>query len=149
MLNREVVFPVILIAFCTVVLALIPQFQVPLYSQDASVGAKFFPTVIVIGQIAICIALIVQHFLKKSDPAEAKAIVSKMSLMGLVFLVTYAVLITIVGYLIASLVSFTAYLAFLKVKKPLYYIVAWVFVFAIYYLFAKVFFISLPEGMFY
>ena len=121
----------------------------PLYSQDASVGAKFFPTVIILGQIAICIALIVQHFVKKVETTEAKAIVSKMSLLGLVFLVLYAVLISVVGYLIASLISFTGYLVFLKVKKPLYYIVAWVFVFAIYYLFAKVFFISLPEGMFY
>lgn len=149
MLNREVIFPIILIAFSTIVLALIPQFQMPSYSQDASVGAKFFPTVIAIAQIALCVALIVQHFLKKSEQGEVKAIVSKMSLMGLVFLVFYAVLISIAGYLLASLISFTVYLAFLRVKKPLYYIVAWVFVFGIYYLFAKVFFISLPEGMFF
>jgi hypothetical protein len=132
-----------------VVLALIPQFEVPLYSQDASVGAGFFPTVILVGQLVICVALIVQHLNKKAETQEAKSIVSKMSLMGLVFLIFYAVLISVVGYLLASLISFTVYLIVLKVKKPMYYVVAWVFVFAIYYLFAKVFFIALPEGMFY
>ncbi|TXR53495.1 tripartite tricarboxylate transporter TctB family protein [Reinekea thalattae] len=153
MLNREVVFPVIVIVLCAVVLALIPQFEVPLYQQDASVGAKFFPSVIILAQLVICIALIVQHLMKKHrsqlDESETTPIVSLMSLMGLLFLIGYAILISFVGYLPASLLSFTAYLACLRVTKPLYYLIAWLFVFGIYFLFAKVFFISLPTGIFY
>ncbi|MCZ8486568.1 hypothetical protein O9993_18185 [Vibrio lentus] len=35
--------------------------------QDASVDAKFFPMMIVIAQIAICIVLIVQHTNSKAS----------------------------------------------------------------------------------
>lgn len=150
MLNRDIVFPSLMIVLSLVILTLVPQFEMPSYQQDASVGAKFFPAVLAIGQIIICVALIIQHQLKKNaEQGKANPIFSKMSLAGLVFLVVYVALISITGYLPASLLTFTGYLAFMKVKKPLYYVVAWVFVLAVYYLFANVFFISLPTGMFY
>lgn len=149
MLSREVVFPVLVIIFSAVILSLIPQFSMPMYQQDASVGAKFFPTVIAVAQILICIGLIVQYKLKKPQSSEARPIFTPMSLFGLGFLLFYAVFMSIAGYLIASLVTFTLYLVCLKMNKPMYYIVAWLFVFGIYYLFGTVFLISLPTGIFY
>lgn len=149
MFNRDIIFPTLIIVLSAVVLTLIPQFPVPTYyQQDASVGANFFPTVLVIAQIVICIALIIQHKKKQKSTVKPEKIFSKLSLFGLVFLIAYAVLINIFGYLIASLIAFTLYLAYLKNKKPIYYVVAWVFVVAIYYLFGHVFLISLPEGIF-
>ena len=148
MFNRNIVFPILIIIISAVILVFIPQFTVPIYyQQDASVGAKFFPTVLVIAQIIICIALLIQHQKNKQKTRKSSAIFSKMSLFGLCFLVLYAVLIGLLGYLIASLISFTLYLVYLKTKTLSYYLFAYSFVVAIYYLFSHVFIISLPEGI--
>ncbi|AXT72993.1 tripartite tricarboxylate transporter TctB family protein [Vibrio sp. dhg] len=147
MINRSVIFPSLIIVLSAIILAVISQFEQPRF-QDASVNAQFFPTVIVIMQIIICIALLVQYKLKKIE-SNGQPILSKMALFGLIFLCCYAVLISIIGYLYASLIAFTIYLVFFKIKKPLYYVVAWVFVFSIYYLFGEVFYIALPDGLFY
>ncbi|CAM4057874.1 tripartite tricarboxylate transporter TctB family protein [Vibrio neonatus] len=148
MINRNVVFPSLIIALSAVILVFIGQFAEPRF-QDASVDAKFFPTAIAIAQILICIALLVQHKLKSIAVEKQPAIFSKMAVFGVAFLIGYAFLISLIGYLLASLVAFTVYLVLFKVKKPLYYVVAWAFVFGVYYLFGEVFYIALPEGLFY
>ncbi len=147
MINRNVIFPSLIMVLSAVVLAVITQFAEPRF-QDASVDAKFFPTAIAILQIIICIALIVQSKVKNAV-ADSSPIFSRMAIFGVIFLICYAVLISIVGYLYASLIAFTAYLVFFKVKKPLFYLVAWIFVFCVYYLFGEVFYIALPQGYFY
>ncbi|GAB7218338.1 tripartite tricarboxylate transporter TctB family protein [Vibrio comitans] len=148
MINRNIVFPSLIIALSAVILVLIGQFAEPRF-QDASVDAKFFPTAIAVAQIIICIALLVQHKLKSINTEAQPAIFSKMAMFGVIFLIGYALLINLIGYLLASLVAFTIYLVLFKVKKPLYYVVAWTFVFGVYYLFGEVFYIALPEGLFY
>lgn len=145
MINRNIFFPGLMIFLSLVVLVLITQFPEPRY-QDAPVGAGFFPTVVAIIQIIICSVLIIQYVKKKTVKKEIKLITSH-ALFGFTLLIGYAALITLVGYLPASLVGFTYYLVYYRVKKPLYYVVAWVFVFAIYFLFSDVFIISLPEGL--
>ncbi len=145
MLNRNVFFPALLIVLSTIILVVISQFSEPRY-QDASVGAGFFPTIIAIIQIIICAVLIFQYKNKKKSATEEPLITSE-SIFGIAFVIGYAVLISLVGYLIASLVAFTFYLVYFKIKKPLYYVIAWVFVLTIYFLFSKVFIISLPEGL--
>lgn len=151
MLNRNVVFPSLLIVISAVTLYLITLFEEPMF-QEASVDAAFFPTAIVIAQIILCIVLLVQHKMAKANSADADAnepvspIFSKLSIFGLGYLAGYAVLIYFLGYLIASLTAFVFYLLYFKVKKPLYYAVAVIFVFCIYYLFGEVFVIALPEG---
>lgn len=147
MINRNVIFPSLIMVLSAVVLAVITQFAEPRF-QDASVDAKFFPTAIAILQIIICIALVVQSKVKNAA-TKSSPIFSRMAVFGVIFLICYAVLISIVGYLYASLIAFTAYLIFFKVKKPLFYLVAWIFVFCVYYLFGEVFYIALPQGYFY
>lgn len=148
MINRNIVFPSLIIVLSAIVLFFIGQFAEPRF-QDASVDAKFFPTAIAIAQIIICIALIIQHKLKAGVTQEQKVIFSKMALFGIGFIISYAVIILVTGYLYASLIAFFAYLVFFKVKKPLYYVVATLFVFGVNYLFGEVFYIALPQGMFY
>ncbi|MDV7103850.1 tripartite tricarboxylate transporter TctB family protein [Vibrio sp. TH_r3] len=148
MLDRNVIFPSIVILLSAVAFYLIGHFDEPMY-QEASVDAKFFPRVIVIGQIILCLALIFQHRMKAQSNTESQQsnpIFSKLSIFGLGYLVAYAVLMSFVGYLIASLTAFIAYLIYFKVKKPLYYLIAIGFVLSIYYLFGTVFVIVLPEG---
>lgn len=148
MFDRDIVFPGLMIVISAIVLVLISQFDEP-HFQDASVNAQFFPSVIAIAQILICIALIVQRKLKAPTENKPLPVFSKMAVFGIGFLIAYASLINLVGYLIASLIAFTVYLMFFKVKKPMYYVIAWAFVFGVYYLFGEVFYISLPQGLFY
>ncbi len=145
MFNRNLVFPSLIIILSAITLVVVSQFAEPRF-QDASVDAKFFPAVIAIFQIVICIALIIQSKLK-SSPEYQEGIFSKMAWFAVGFLFGYALLIHLLGYLFASLIAFTAYLLFFKVRKPLMYMVAWVFVFSVYYLFGEVFYISLPQGI--
>ncbi|WP_299689096.1 tripartite tricarboxylate transporter TctB family protein [uncultured Vibrio sp.] len=144
MLNRNVVFPSIVILFGAVALWLISQFDSPMY-QDASVDASFFPTMIVIFQIIICAVLLVQQKMKGVEKVNTP-LITKMSLFGIGYLIAYAFTINYLGYLYASLIAFAVYLIFFKVKKPLYYAVGVGFVFTVYYLFGQVFYIALPEA---
>lgn len=144
MINRNIVFPSVVILFSAFALWLISQFDSPLY-QDASVDASFFPTMIVIFQIIICTVLLIQHKVKGTEKFEAP-ILTKMSLFGIGYLISYAFIIHYLGYLYASLIAFMAYLVFFKIKKPSYYIMGIGFVFTVYYLFGKVFYIALPEA---
>lgn len=145
MLNRNIFFPSLVIILSLLVLVFISQFPEPMY-QDASVGAGFFPAVVTIIQILICAVLIIQH-MKKQKKSEDVPLISSHSVFGISFIIGYAVLITLAGYLIASLVGFIAYLLYYRIKKPLYYVIACIFVFSIYFLFGEVFLISLPEGL--
>lgn len=145
MINRHIFFPSLVIIISLLILVGVTQFKLPLY-QDAPVGAGFFPVVIAIIQIIICGVLIIQHKNKKQTEKE-EPLISKKSIFGILYLLGYTVLITLIGYLLASLVSFTFYLIYFKIKKPLYYAIAWVFVFTIYYIFGEVFYIALPEGL--
>ena len=155
MLNRNIFFPSLIILLSLIFLVFISQFPEPRY-QDAPVGAGFFPAVIAVIQIIICSVLIFQYKQKQNNQQADKqkqqetkeiALVSKHSIFGFTLLIGYAALITLVGYLPASLVGFTYYLVYYRVKKPLYYAIAWIFVFTIYFLFGEVFVISLPEGL--
>ena len=155
MLNRNIFFPSLIILLSLIFLVFISQFPEPRY-QDAPVGAGFFPAVIAVLQIIICSVLIFQYKQKQNNQQADKQkqqetneipLVSKHSIFGFTLLIGYAALITLVGYLPASLVGFTYYLIYYRVKKPLYYAIAWIFVFTIYFLFGEVFVISLPEGL--
>ncbi|QIA65739.1 tripartite tricarboxylate transporter TctB family protein [Vibrio astriarenae] len=144
MVNRNVVFPSIVILFAGIALWLISQFESPMY-QDASVDASFFPTLIVVMQIVICAALLIQQKLKGMEEIDGP-LMTKMSVFGIGYLIAYAVAINYLGYLVASLIAFVAYLIFFKVKKPVYYAIGLGFVFTVYYLFGQVFYIALPEA---
>lgn len=143
MFNRNVIFPSFIITISALAFAVITQFDKPRF-QDASVDATFFPMVIVIAQIIICTILIIQHMYKKSK-IKQEPLFTKMSVFGIAYLIGYALLISVIGYLYASLAAFLIYLLFFKIKKPAYYIVAVTFVLVVYYLFGEVFYISLPE----
>jgi len=145
MLNRHILFPSLIIIMSVLILIGITQFKLPLY-QDAPVGAGFFPAVIAIIQIVICTVLMIQHK-RTESPGQEAPLISKKSIFGIVYLITYALLISLIGYLLASLISFTFYLVYFKIKKPLFYAIAWIFVFAIYYVFGELFYIALPEGL--
>ncbi|MCQ1058597.1 tripartite tricarboxylate transporter TctB family protein [Photobacterium sp. DNB23_23_1] len=151
MLNRNFLFPSLIILLGAASLFIISQFDKPMF-QDASVDAAFFPTVVVIAMMVISTVLIFQHWqqtkLKKNAQIDhEEPLFSKLSIFGVTYLIGYAFLIHILGYLFASLIAFTLYLIYFKVKKPLYYVIAAVFVFSVYYLFGEVFVIALPDGI--
>lgn len=146
--HRISIFLSLVIAACVCVLFLVTQFEQPRF-QDASVDAKFFPTMVAIGQIILCLILLLQHKWQKANSSPTSVIFSKMAAIGIMYIVSYVLLINLIGYLLATLIAFTVYLAALHIKKMTYYLVAWSFVGAVYYLFGEVFYIALPEGIIY
>lgn len=148
MLDSKYIFPVFTATLSAYALYLISLFDEPRF-QDATVNAKFFPTTVSIIIIMLSLAIFFQEYRKRSEPAERTVIFSKKAMYGLLFVVSYITLIYFVGYLFASFISFYAYLLCLRVKKIIYYIVATVFVITINYLFGSVFYIALPQGLFY
>lgn len=145
MTNRHILFPLCIMLFSLVSLYIIGQFDQPRF-QESSIGAGFFPTMIAIFQLLLCAGLIVQHKMKKQREAEPP-LLTAMSVYGILFVLGYVAGIYFLGYLIASLLAFTLYLVFFKVKKVSWYIIAWAFVGLIYYVFGEVLFIALPEGL--
>ncbi|MDP5254966.1 MULTISPECIES: tripartite tricarboxylate transporter TctB family protein [unclassified Vibrio] len=142
------IFLSLVIAACSCVLFLVTQFEQPRF-QDASVDAKFFPSMVAIGQIILCVILLLQNkWQKRTSDGEAD-IFSKMSALGVMYIVSYVLLINLLGYLLATLAAFTVYLFALHIRKISYYLVAWSFVAVVYYLFGEVFYIALPEGLMY
>ena len=153
MLNRNFLFPSLIILLGAASLFVISQFDKPMF-QDASVDAAFFPTVVTIAMMVISSVLVFQHWQKNSSetkkrPTQEKEapLFSKLSIFGVAYLIGYAFLIHLLGYLFASLIAFALYLIYFKVKKPLYYVIAAVFVVSVYYLFGEVFVIALPDGI--
>ena len=152
MLNRNFLFPSLIILLGAASLLVISQFDKPMF-QDASVDAAFFPTVVTIAMMVISAVLVFQHWQKnqrdkKENTQEKEApLFSKLSIFGVAYLIGYAFLIHLLGYLFASLIAFALYLIYFKVKKPLYYVIAAVFVVSVYYLFGEVFVIALPDGI--
>ncbi|MGV3000865.1 tripartite tricarboxylate transporter TctB family protein [Vibrio sp.] len=147
MKDRNLTFPFLMILMSIGALIVISQFDKPMF-QDASVDAKFFPRVIAFGIIILSCVLMLQSIIQRTKQT-LPPIFSKLSLFGVGFLILYASLIYFIGYLAASLIAFTSYLIFLKIKKPMYYVFSTIFVFFVYYLFSEVFFISLPQGVFF
>ncbi|WP_087024605.1 tripartite tricarboxylate transporter TctB family protein [Thaumasiovibrio subtropicus] len=142
--RRNLIFSSCMAGLGILALVLIRQFDAPMF-QDASVDASFFPTVIAIAIIGLSVAIVIQDKLKAAN--HSQPIFSKRALMGMGFLFGYAIAIHFAGYLLATLTAFTIYLLACKIRKPTYYLTAWTFVAAIYYLFGEVFVIALPQGI--
>jgi len=144
--SKNLAFPIIIILMSIVALFFISQFPSPSY-QDSSVSSKFFPSAIAIIQIIICSFIIVGEYINRKDKKENIPLFNKYSLFGALFLIGYAVLIYLSGYLISTLLAFVIYLLFFRSKNIWYYVTALVFTLVVYYVFANVFYVALPEGL--
>lgn len=134
-----------MILFGVIAQILIAQFEEPRFGSG-SVGAKFFPSAVAAFIIILSVCLLIQAYLEKTPKEDRQPIISKASLLGVVFIVSYVVVMSFIGYLASTLLAFMIYLAVLKTKKISYYLIAATFAFTIYYIFGEVFFIALPQG---
>ncbi|MBR7890112.1 tripartite tricarboxylate transporter TctB family protein [Marinomonas sp. A79] len=144
---KNIILPSVIIVISLVALYFISQFAVPSF-QDASVGSKFFPTAIAVIQIIICVCIILGEIFHKDPQQDSAPLFNKYSIFGAVFIIGYATAIYFLGYLAATLLAFFLYLVFFKTTKRYYYLIAIVFTLVIYYVFANVFYVALPEGLF-
>ncbi|MCB5161178.1 tripartite tricarboxylate transporter TctB family protein [Marinomonas algarum] len=143
---KKILLPSVIIVISVVALYFISQFSVPNF-QDASVGSKFFPTAIAVLQIIICFFIILGELLDTESESDSAPFLNKYSLFGAVFIIGYATTIYFLGYFLATLLAFGVYLLFFRTKNLYYYLVAIVFTVVIYYVFANVFYVALPEGL--
>jgi hypothetical protein len=146
MKTKSLIFPVIVVVISFIALYFISQFPTPSF-QDASVTSKFFPTAVAIIQIIICFFIILGELLNRKETTYKAAFFNKYSVFGVVFIISYVALIYVFGYFFSTLAAFIVYLFFFKIKTISYYITAVIFTCAVYYIFANVFFVSLPEGL--
>ena len=146
MKTRSLAFPIIMIVLSCIVLYVISQFSVPSF-QDASVTSKFFPSTVAIIQIIICFFIILGEILNRKNTSYNAVLFNKYSLFGALFIISYVALIYVFGYFIATLAAFIAYLLFFKIKNIKYYITAVLFTSIVYYIFANIFYVALPEGL--
>lgn len=144
--SKNLAFPIVIIFISIMALFFISQFPTPSY-EDSSVSSKFFPSAIAIIQIIICSFIILGEYINRRNKSEDNALFNKYSLFGALFLIAYAALIYVFGYFISTLVAFIIYLFFFKSKNIWYYITALVFTSVVYYVFANVFYVALPEGI--
>lgn len=144
--GKNLVFPIVIICVSAVFLFFASQFPSPSF-QDSSVSSKFFPSAIAVIQIIICLCLIAGELLKRNKASESASVFSKYSIFGAAFIIGYAFLIYLLGYLASTLIAFFVYLAFFRNKNIWYYVTGIVFTCVIYYVFVNVFYVALPEGL--
>ena len=148
--GKNIAFPVILIFVSAAFLFFANQFQLPSYEGDAGgVSSKFFPSVVAIMQIVICFFIILKEYIDRNKSSERTPFLNRYSVFGIVFILGYAFSIYLLGYFLSTLISFLLYLVFFKTKNIWYYVTAVLFTCIIYYVFANVFYVALPEGLIY
>ena len=117
---------------------------------DTGLGPEFFPKVISCGIIILSGCLIYTSIKNKLLSNKVEEIFNsnmKKPLMGMVLVVVYTICITLIGYLVSTIVFCFIFLHLFKVKNMLTKIlVSTIFSSVIYFVFSKLFLINLPQG---
>ena len=117
---------------------------------DTGLGPDFFPKIISFGIIILSGCLIYTSIKNKLLSNKIEEIFNsnmKKPLMGMVLVVVYTICITLIGYLVSTIVFCFIFLHLFKVKNMLTKIlVSTIFSSVIYFVFSKLFLINLPQG---
>ena len=123
------------------------QVRLPGYDSGAP-SPRIMPTIF-LTIILICSAiLIIQSLVFKKETVVEFDTKQEMPMIILIALLcVYTFLVTVIGYVLASVICFPVAMFFIgeRQKKP--YIVAIVAAFVIYFIFKNIFNISLPAGL--
>jgi putative tricarboxylic transport membrane protein len=117
---------------------------------DTGLGADFFPKVISCGIVLLSGTLIFSSIKNKSLSDKVEEVFNsdmKKPLIGMALVVAYGICMTLIGYLVSTVVFCFIFLTMFKVKKMLTKIlVSVIFSFVIYFIFSNLFLINLPQG---
>jgi amino acid transporter len=130
--------------FSLVVWLLIPT-QIMSKGSYTIVNAQFVPKLVTVLIFAFSIILIIQSLVfKKDNYAELHFKKEFRLILFFLFLLTYLILMNVIGFLIASLVFCTATLFYLRSRNWKHYVSTYIIVFILFLIFTKVLSVPLP-----
>lgn len=145
--NMNVFKGVLFLCLAIIVLAITPS-QVGVIEGEI-INSRSFPYLVTGIMIASSLLLILEGLMSKQktyfivSKEEAKKWVVPLAVFVLVLI--YVLIIPILGFVISSFIATTVLLLMVKCKKPLYYIIIFICIFAIYYLFTEFLTVPLPS----
>lgn len=118
---------------------------------DNYLGAAFFPRIIALCLSLVSVMLIVSSR-KSKEKAEAEEQIFALEkmfrpLLVIAGLFLYMLIIKFAGFCISSTLLFWSILAVSQVKKPLFYLIAPLFIGVVYFVFRYLFLVQLPTGI--
>ncbi|SDB53457.1 Tripartite tricarboxylate transporter TctB family protein [Pseudobutyrivibrio sp. YE44] len=133
-----------------ILLLLMPyQVRVPAFDSGAP-SPRIIPGICLVIMLIFSIVLIIQSLvLKKEKIVEFDWQKEKPAILLIGLLCLYVALILLIGFIPASAVTFALILAYCGERKPFIYIFILAASIGIYFLFMKVFNVSLPTGIFF
>ncbi|WP_372714438.1 tripartite tricarboxylate transporter TctB family protein [Ilyobacter sp.] len=140
---------IIFILFSTFIIVKSNSFTHTLIA-DKGLGASFFPISLSVITIILSVSLIFSSIKDKSLSENISEVFNsdmKKSLMGMGLIVLYVICMTVIGYLVSTVVFCYIFLHLFKVKKMLTKVlIAVIFSSAVYFIFSNLFLINLPRG---
>ncbi len=125
------------------------QVRVPAYDSGAP-SPRIIPGVCLVIILLCSIILIIQSLVfKKEKIVEFDWKKEKPAILLIVLLCLYVFLIIKIGFILASAIIFIIVLLYCGERKPFIYIFTIALAIGIYFLFSKVFHVSLPSGPFF
>ncbi len=145
-LKTNLISGVFAICLGTVLLLIVPfQIQEELFLAQGQISADFIPRVISVIMIILGSMLLIQSLVLKQEKIvciEIGAFKRGLAFLGL--LVAYAILFSLIGFVISSVLFVVSLLLFQKCRNRLYWIICVLFPVVIYILFNYVFSVKLP-----
>lgn len=145
-LKTNLVSGIFAICLGTVLLLIVPfQIQKELFLVQGQISADFIPRVISVLMIILGSLLLIQSLVLKQEKIVCIEIGAfKRGLVFLGLLVAYAILFSLIGFVIPSVLFVISLLLFQKCRNRLYWIICVLFPVVIYILFNYVFSVKLP-----
>ena len=123
------------------------QVRIPAYDSGAP-SPRIIPGLCLVVILLCSIILIIQSLVfKKEKIVEFDWNNEKPAILLIVLLCIYVFLIIKLGFIIASAVTFTIVLFYCGERRPFIYVFTIALAVGIYFLFSKVFHVSLPAGI--
>ncbi len=123
------------------------QVRVPAYDSGAP-SPRIIPGICLVVILLCSVILIIQSLVfKKEKIVEFDWEKEKPAILLIVMLCVYVFLIIKIGFILASAVVFSVVLFYCGERKPFIYIFTIALAVGIYFLFTKVFHVSLPAGI--
>ena len=123
------------------------QVRVPAYDSGAP-SPRIIPGVCLVVILLCSVILIIESLVfKKEKIVEFDWNNEKPAILLIAVLCIYVFLIIQIGFILASAITFVVVLAYCGERKPFIYIFTIALAVGIYFLFSKVFHVSLPNGI--
>ena len=127
-------------------LAMPQQVRVPVYDSGAP-SPRIIPGICIVVMLVCSVALIIQSLVfKKEKIVEFDWEKEKPAILLIALLCVYVFLIIKIGFIAASAVTFVIVLFYEGERKPFIYIFTIALSVGVYFLFTRVFHVSLPAG---